>query len=468
MIPVPKTLVLDRLLISPSTPTPPERRRVLLSDWDIVMFKSYTPLLIFYQNTHKKENFMDTQTMIHGLSDVLVDYYPLAGRLLDIGHGRDAIDCTDAGVLFQEATYDGPLEIHKERGYLPSEIDYHHMFPVHFYRDTTDPLLAIQLTRFNDGGVALGIMMLHKVADAYSTCLFLDAWAKITRQTEYKKATFQRNLVVCPKNTVVTEDGLSIYREEHSIPNDPSVLRFKPMIRDGKYTGEVPPPLKSIVIEFHTDGLQLCKRDAHTQEMIQSKRWVSTKDALFAMLFRAIVRSREVAPDKEVKWITSVNGRSRMKNQKEMEQYFGNWMITRTVSMTKGSLETSSLVETACLFRKAMGSLKVSLFHELSQLYTLHEDMTVHYLTYQPNTTSRHTVSDVSMLPFWRLDFGDGNPDRIRSYITYGGNGCMILFGRGEDSKAPSYDIQLQMDEPSMWRFIKDADILKYSHSIIY
>ena len=61
--------------------------------------------------------------------------------------------------------------------------------------------------------------------------------------------------------------------------------------------------------------------------MIASKSWISTKDALLAMLLRAMVKSRTVSEEADVKMVMTLNGRSRMKNHKQMEYYFGNWMM---------------------------------------------------------------------------------------------------------------------------------------------
>lgn len=101
MTPQPRVQVKNRTWISPSVPTPPNKRRTPLSDWDIVMFKSYTPLLLFYTNDNKDSDFMDTNDLMNSLSIVLSDFYPLAGRLIDIGNGRDEIDNCDTGALFQ-------------------------------------------------------------------------------------------------------------------------------------------------------------------------------------------------------------------------------------------------------------------------------------------------------------------------------------------------------------------------------
>jgi len=107
MTPRPRVQVNQREWVVPATPTPSQKKTTSLSDWDTVMYKSYTPLLLFYTNDEKDPDFMNTETLKSSLSAVLDDFYPLAGRLVDIGNGRDEIDNCDAGVLFQEAEYQG-------------------------------------------------------------------------------------------------------------------------------------------------------------------------------------------------------------------------------------------------------------------------------------------------------------------------------------------------------------------------
>jgi hypothetical protein len=209
-------------------------------------------------------------------------------------------------------------------------MDYHRMFPIHFYCSSQDPLFAVQVTRFLDGGVALGIMILHKIADMYSACYFLDAWAKKARGAEYSKALFRRDLVACPYDAVITDEAIDHYREEHRIVKEDASNTVKMDPNQQKYartSPKGPMPLKSIILEFHSDGLHQCKKDAHTPDMIANKNWLSTKDALFAMLLRAVARSRDVPENEEIKMIMSVNGRSKMKHSKEMDYYFGNWMM---------------------------------------------------------------------------------------------------------------------------------------------
>lgn len=90
----------SRSWVKPATPTPFYKDRTELSDWDTVMFASYIPILLFYTNDNKDPNFMNTDILKNSLSKVLNDFYPLAGRLVDLGNGRDIIDNSDEGVLF--------------------------------------------------------------------------------------------------------------------------------------------------------------------------------------------------------------------------------------------------------------------------------------------------------------------------------------------------------------------------------
>ncbi|CAO3703046.1 unnamed protein product [Rhizopus stolonifer] len=464
MAPISRIQVTSRSWIKPEIPTPFHKERSELSDWDIVMYTAYIPLLLFYPNNTKDPNFMETEILKTSLSKTLTEFYPLAGRLLDIGNGRDMIDNCDEGVLFVEAEYPKDLETFKENGYVPSQMDYHRMFPIHFYCSPQDPLLAIQITRFSDGGVALGLMMLQKIADMYSLSYFLDAWSKVTRNDEFTPATFNKAIVECPEDAGITEEAFDRYRDEHQFC---SSQLSQPDPSSQKFSHNGPKPLKSIILEFHTKGLQECKKKAHTPEMISKKDWVSTKDALFAMLLRAVAKSRTVPEDAELKTVMPVNGRPKMKNKKNIDYYFGNWTISQTFKMNFRDIKKTSLVDTALKFREMTVDLAPSLFHGISKLYQLHEDMSVNYLTYQPNSELQTTVNDVSLLPFCKVDFGFGCPDRIRGYITFGGNGCFIVFSRGEESGVV-YDVQLQMDVESISRFIEDTDIQKYAMNVIY
>ncbi|KAL0464130.1 UNVERIFIED_CONTAM: Tabersonine-19-hydroxy-O-acetyltransferase [Sesamum latifolium] len=97
-------------LIRPSSPTPPQLRHFNLSFIDQRIPPSYIPLVLYY-NVSPDDRYINKQPEMSrrlksSMSDALVQFYPLAGRILD---GQPLVDCNDEGILYIEATADGKI-----------------------------------------------------------------------------------------------------------------------------------------------------------------------------------------------------------------------------------------------------------------------------------------------------------------------------------------------------------------------
>ena len=84
--------------IKPSIPTPTHLRDFKLSFIDERIPTVYSPLIIYYKNENMKQHEM-VGRLKTSLSDALVEFYPLAGRM----KGQIFVDCNDAGILYVEA-----------------------------------------------------------------------------------------------------------------------------------------------------------------------------------------------------------------------------------------------------------------------------------------------------------------------------------------------------------------------------
>lgn len=121
-----------------------------------------------------------TQRLTHSLSLVLTRFYPLAGRA---NPGGQSIDCNDQGVPFSVVKFTG----HNLSDLLtnPDPTLPGHLLPCEVTWETAcspdSSVALIQVNLFDCGGVAIGAVFSHKIADAMTIGNFLTSWANTTR-----------------------------------------------------------------------------------------------------------------------------------------------------------------------------------------------------------------------------------------------------------------------------------------------
>ncbi|KAK3023920.1 hypothetical protein RJ639_043463 [Escallonia herrerae] len=169
--------ILSRETIKPSSPTPHHLKTFKLSLFDQLAPVLYIPLSLFYPSKIGHQSPSQTLTGLKkSLAETLTRFYPLAGRIKD----PISIDCNDEGVLFSEARVNCKLSKFLEeidtgslRKFLPCDT-------LFCFGNDFDTIVAVQVTIFDCGGVAIGTNMLHKLIDATTMCAFLKSWADTT------------------------------------------------------------------------------------------------------------------------------------------------------------------------------------------------------------------------------------------------------------------------------------------------
>ncbi|EFJ05777.1 BAHD family acyltransferase [Selaginella moellendorffii] len=111
------------------------------------------------------------------LSQVLVPYYPIAGRPRIAGLDRPVLECNNQGVEFVVAFANASFHdwgdsmkhcsIEHELNQAQTEITDHENFP------------QLKVTKFRCGGIALGLVTTHIVTDGSSIFAFFKAWSDI-------------------------------------------------------------------------------------------------------------------------------------------------------------------------------------------------------------------------------------------------------------------------------------------------
>ncbi|KAL9261728.1 Stemmadenine O-acetyltransferase-like protein [Drosera capensis] len=160
----------SRKAIKPSTSTPNDKKTYKLCFMDQFMPPYYPAVIYFYQIT---DGATKLPQLKESLSQALTTFYPFAGRIKD----NTAIDCNDEGIPYFEARVDCCMrEFLKEADlqllqyFLPCK------------KVPTEPMtelhqIAIQVTVFTCGGLAIGARFNHKVMDAASAGCFMKHWA---------------------------------------------------------------------------------------------------------------------------------------------------------------------------------------------------------------------------------------------------------------------------------------------------
>nr|GLL34881.1 vinorine synthase-like isoform X1 [Ipomoea trifida] len=165
------------LMIKPSSPTPPHLKTFKLSFLDQIAPPFFIPLIFFFHHAAPADDHgRSSQLLKQSLSKVLTLFYPLAGRI----KGNDFVDCSDDGALWVEARVHGFLKDVVENP-LMEELE--KFVPVEPYSGDNDSelMLGVQVNYFLDGGIAVGVCVSHKIADALSVVNFVNAWAVTAR-----------------------------------------------------------------------------------------------------------------------------------------------------------------------------------------------------------------------------------------------------------------------------------------------
>ncbi|QDP16941.2 hypothetical protein Tsubulata_042465 [Turnera subulata] len=164
--------------IKPSSPTPPDKRILKLSLSDQFTPVTYTSLVFFYpaasgdQDDHHYVTVAErTQQLKKSLSEALTHFYPLAGRLKD----NVSIECEDQGAEYIEARIKCLLSDFLVK---PDAVLLKNLLPaaIESTEAATGSQLLVQANIFDCGGLAIGVCVTHKIADAATLSTFIKCW----------------------------------------------------------------------------------------------------------------------------------------------------------------------------------------------------------------------------------------------------------------------------------------------------
>ncbi|KAI3873670.1 hypothetical protein MKX03_021055 [Papaver bracteatum] len=166
-------------MVPPAEETPKDLH--FLSNFDVENIAMINNICCF--NTAFDVGRLDAAEVIRdGLAKVLVNYYPMAGRITMTQNGNFMVNCTGEGALFVEAeanlTLDEVGDFTKPNPVTYGKLVYDLLDRENILRN---PILLVQVTKFKCGGFTLGLSTNHAMMDGISGVEFMKSWGEVIR-----------------------------------------------------------------------------------------------------------------------------------------------------------------------------------------------------------------------------------------------------------------------------------------------
>ncbi|CAN1251781.1 Stemmadenine O-acetyltransferase [Linum perenne] len=281
---------------------------IKLSLLDQLTPTSYSPLILFYPNNNKTpSSLLGSARLRWSLSQALSLYYPLSGRVRD----NFTIHDFHEGVPFIENRVSCNLHSFLGGGGHQTLMlgSLNNLLPLPPFCKAPDsgPLLAVKMSMFECGGLALGCCFSHKTADAATASAFLKTWSTIN-------GSGQLDNVVEPS----FEEGSLTFPPMKSMHRDYVSLTER-LWFGSKSTGR----RSSVVVtrRFVFDGESLAKLKVMAKsEMVTNP---SRAEAVSAFIWKSLIS----ASDRRPSVLTQSVDLRRLTRPRLSENSFGNFVL---------------------------------------------------------------------------------------------------------------------------------------------
>ncbi|XP_019435048.1 PREDICTED: shikimate O-hydroxycinnamoyltransferase-like [Lupinus angustifolius] len=378
------------------------------------------------------KNPLSTSTSIigslkHSLAQALVSYYALAGEVVTNSMDEPELLCNNRGVDFVEAYAD--VELQCLNLYNPDETIEGKLVPT-----KKQGVLVVQATTLKCGGLVVACTFDHRIADAYSTNMFLVSWADIsaqpTKPTTLPRPCFRRS-ILCPRRPPSIHPSL----------NDIYVLISDHPPPPQQQPENISEPLISRIYHVKVEQLNRMQILASSNNVKRSKL-ESFSAFLWKMVANGVSSSCETSFDGDekrvvVKMGVVVDGRKRLSNgdkEKEamMSSYFGN-----VLSIPYGGKSIMELVNKplSWVADQVHEFLEEAVTEEhflgLIDWVEAHRPMQGLAKIYCGSSTEEEgasfVVSSGQRFPVSKVDFGWGKPVFGSYHFPWGGNAGYVM-----------------------------------------
>ncbi|KAK9078840.1 hypothetical protein SSX86_002898 [Deinandra increscens subsp. villosa] len=384
-------VTITKSTIVPPSKTSPESssssNKLWTSNLDLVVGRIHI-LTVYFYRPNGSSSFFDPNVMKKALADVLVSFYPMAGRLGRDESGRIVIDCNGEGALFVEAEADSTLDDFGE--FTPSP-EFRRLTPTVDYSGdiSSYPLFFAQVTHFKCGGVALGCGVFHTLSDGLSSLHFINTWSDVARGLSVALPPFiDRTLLRARDPPTPTHDHV-----EYHPP--PTMTQKSGSLSKSSTT----------MLKLTLEQLNSLKAKAKSEGGPN----YSTYEILAAHIWRCACKARGLPDDQMTKLYVATDGRSRLSPHLPLG-YLGNVVFTATPVAKSGSLTTEPLLNAAKLIHTTLTKMDNDYLRSAIDYLETQPDLSALIRGPSYFASPNLNINAWTRLPVYDADFGWGRP----------------------------------------------------------
>ncbi|KAI8055390.1 transferase [Syncephalis plumigaleata] len=409
--------------------------------------------LIFFKNHHHSEVFMPTSRLTEALQQALNLFPIFYGRLVQHASGNYEVHRSDRGIPFLERYSDKSLSYY-EPNWPQSSITEDLQALDGMPPEDITMLFAAKITRLaHNSGVVLAAAWQHYITDGYGAAMFLRTWA-----------TFARGEAPpLPISSMPNHDRHLLVPDQ---PVAPYVYR--------ELSGVTKHAARGVMVQFTPKKLKLLKDTAMaslTPQEREAGQWLSTMDVVIMLLWRALVRARQLPGDAVLTQGSAVNRRFQL--DFIPRNYFGNAIMIIHTTKKASDLLDESLGTIGATHRQTIIAHKsISKNEWLSQADT-HSSMPLYDRGLHWMAHTDYLFTDWSKFGYYTMDFGDGIPVRCRRCISPHRH-MVCIFDLPPPSSSTSSDVEekdlprgleanFNIAEEYYERLVNDNELLTYA-----
>ncbi|KAI3842627.1 hypothetical protein MKX03_027291 [Papaver bracteatum] len=402
--------LISKHIIKPSTPTPCHLKNYSLSLIDQYVPPIFVPIILFYpaaavNGTGSMQPDDDLDLLKLSLSETLVHFYPMAGRLKD----NITVDCNDEGIEFLEVKIKGKMcdflmePDEQLNRLLPSEV-----VSMNFVRDAQ---VIVQVNIFECGATAVSLCISHKIADISSIATFLRSW--VHTSTVARGAAGNTNQKLHP-----TFESADLFPPSKQLV---SLSGLPPMLPDLYPSGESKSDNKIVSKRFVFDSVIINSLCGKLLSLINDKFSRPTRvEIVSALIWKSVMKSEKAGS------LSVVNHAANLRKRLDpplQDVSFGNLVTSTEAVIAVAASTKTTLQKTTSSSTNKTNQLQQTVLHEfyefICQLRDVISKIRGDSSCILHRTRGDHKIEDAEKvlwmtswcnLGLYEIDFGWGKP----------------------------------------------------------